>query len=103
MNIRIVVIITGEKQKGLRDKIGDLAKELGIKGEVYYLAKSRKIKAIFEGEEQRVNGIINEIVYWMKGPEGTKLKEIEANAEPYKGNFTKFLIIVPPECFGLGS
>ncbi|OGZ19084.1 MAG: hypothetical protein A2175_02060 [Candidatus Nealsonbacteria bacterium RBG_13_42_11] len=104
MNTRKVVVITGEKQKGIRDKIADLAKKLGIKGEIYYLAKSHKIKVILEGKEEKINEVVGEIVNWMKEcPKGTKIEMMEVETELFKGNFSRFSIIIPPERDGPGS
>jgi acylphosphatase len=87
---RVRVKIFGEVQGVFfRANTKEKADELGIKGWVRNLPDG-SVEALFEGEDQAVNEIIN---WCKKGPIGARVEKVEIKEEKFKNEFKKFSII----------
>lgn len=89
MNARVHVFVSGKVQGVFfRSSTKDKADELGLSGWVKNLQDGR-VEAVFEGEE----GKVEKMVEWCrKGPEYAKVTTVEVIPEPYKGEFSGFLL-----------
>lgn len=89
MNARVHVFVSGKVQgvffrSGTKDK----AEEIGLSGWVRNLQDGR-VEAVFEGEEEKVE----KMVQWCrKGSEYARVTGVEVIPEPYKGEFSGFLL-----------
>ncbi len=89
MNARVHVFVSGKVQgvffrSGTKDK----AEELGLAGWVRNLSDGR-VEAVFEGEEGKVEKMLE---WCWKGPEYARVATVEVIPEPYKGEFSGFLL-----------
>ncbi|MDD5472588.1 MAG: acylphosphatase [Candidatus Methanoperedens sp.] len=89
MNTRVHVFISGIVQGVFfRSSTKDKAEELGITGWVRNLPDGR-VEAVFEGEKENVKKMV---VWCRKGPEYARVLGVEVIPEPYKGEFSGFLL-----------
>lgn len=89
MNTRVHVFISGIVQGVFfRSSTKDRAEELGITGWVRNLPDGR-VEAVFEGDKENVE----KMVEWCRnGPEYARVTGVEVIPEPYKGEFSGFLL-----------
>jgi acylphosphatase len=89
MNVRVHVFVSGKVQGVFfRSSTKDKADELGLSGWVKNLQDGR-VEAVFEGEE----GMVEKMVEWCRrGPEYARVATVEVIPEPYKGEFSGFLL-----------
>ncbi|MCZ7400513.1 MAG: acylphosphatase [Candidatus Methanoperedens sp.] len=89
MNARVHVFVSGKVQGVFfRTSTKDEADELGLSGWVRNLQDGR-VEVVFEGEE----GKVEKMVEWCrKGPEYARVTGVEVIPEPYKGEFSGFLL-----------
>ena len=89
MNVRVHVFISGKVQGVFfRSSTKDMAEELGLSGWVRNLPDGR-VEAVFEGEEKKVEKMVE---WCRKGPEYAIVTGVEMIPEPYKGEFSGFLL-----------
>jgi acylphosphatase len=65
------------------------ADKLGVKGWVRNLTDGR-VEAVFEGEKEAVDAIIE---FCKRGPPLPQVEKVKVKWEPYKGEYGKFKII----------
>ena len=84
---RAHVIISGEVQGvGFRFHTRIKARNLGLRGFVRNL-DSGEVEAVFEGEEDKVN----EMIEWCKkGTDSSLVKDVKVDFEDYSGEFEGF-------------
>ena len=88
MKVRTHVIIGGVVQGVFfRANIEELAHELDVKGWVRNMGE--KVEAVFEGEKEKVDKIIN---FCKRGPPGAKVASFKINWEEFKNEFKDFQI-----------
>ena len=88
---RYHVVIHGRVQGVLfRHNTGKIADRLGIKGWVRN-APDGAVEAVFEGEEEALEKIIN---WCKKGTIGARVDKVEVKEEPYKNEFEAFHITI---------
>jgi acylphosphatase len=88
--IRAHVFVTGKVQGiGFRFHTRIKARNLGLKGWVRNL-ESGEVEAIFEGEENQVNNIIE---WCKKGPDSALVKDVKVILEKYSEEFEGFDIV----------
>lgn len=87
---RVHVFISG-KVHGVcfRSAVADNAMELGIKGFVKNVIDGR-VEAVFEGEEDKVNKLIE---FCKKGPQGARVEKVESLEEKYEGKIKGFGVL----------
>ena len=87
--VRVHLIISGFVQGVFfRSNTQEKAKEIGVFGWIRNLGDGR-VEAVFEGEKERVERIIE----WAKrGPERSRVENVEIKWEEYKGEFEDFEI-----------
>jgi acylphosphatase len=88
--IRVHLFISGRVQGVFfRLTMRQKARNFGVKGFCKNLSDGR-VEAMAEGEEEKVNKLIN----WAKrGPFFARVDKIEIKEENYKGEFKKFEIV----------
>lgn len=87
--VRYHIIVSGLVQGVFfRARMRDKAQELGLTGWVRNLPDG-SLEAVFEGEEERVEQIIN---WAKKGPPGAVVSHLEKIQEEYQGEFKNFEI-----------
>ena len=89
MNAKVHVFVSGKVQGVFfRSSTKDKADELGLSGWVKNLQDGR-VEAVFEGDE----GMVEKMVEWCrKGPEYASVAGVEVIPEPYKREFSGFLL-----------
>jgi acylphosphatase len=89
MKVRAHVYVSGRVQGVFfRSETKEKADEYGVKGWVRNLPDGR-VEAIFEGEKEKVDKIIE---FCRHGPPGAIVKNIEIIWEEWKGEFKDFRI-----------
>jgi len=89
MNVRVHVFVTGKVQGVFfRSSTKNKADELDLTGWVRNLLDGR-VEAVFEGEEEKVEKMVE---WCRKGPEYARVTGVEVIPEPYKGEFSVFLL-----------
>ncbi len=87
--VRAHILVSGRVQGVLfRDGIKRKAKNLGLAGWVRNL-QSGQVEAVFEGEKDKVEQIIN---WARRGPILAKVEELEVDWQECKGEFSDFEI-----------
>jgi len=89
-NIRTHVIISGSVQGvAFRFSMRDVANNAGVTGWVRN-APDGTVEAVIEGEEKRVNSVID----WSRhGPPSARVTHVEIREESYSGEYSNFTII----------
>ncbi len=89
MKKRVRVLISGRVQGVFfRKSLEEFAKERGVKG--WVRNKEEKVEAVFEGEEDEIEKVIN---FCKKGPPLSLVEKVETFLESYKGDYKNFKII----------
>ena len=85
---RVKVIIKGRVQGVFfRANTEKRALALGLKG--YVKNVSKRVEAVFEGEDEKVKEILE---FCAIGPEGSKVSSIDGTEEKYSGDYKEFKI-----------
>jgi acylphosphatase len=89
MKVRAHVFVSGMVQGVFfRSETQYEAKKRGVKGWVRNLPDGR-VEAVFEGEEEKVNELIN---FCKHGPPGARVTSVDVMWENYTGEFKDFEI-----------
>ena len=87
---RVHAIISGDVQGvGFRFHTRIKARNLGLKGWIRNL-DSGEVEAVFEGEDDKVNQIID---WCKKGPDSSLVKDVKVDFEDYTGEFESFEVL----------
>ena len=90
MNVRAHVLISGHVQGVFfRAHTRDFARKYGLRGWVKNRPDGR-VEAVFEGDEEDVNSIID----WCNdGPPGASVSKVDVTWEDYKDEFNSFELV----------
>lgn len=89
MKVRAHVYVSGRVQGVFfRSETQYEANKLGVKGWVRNTADGR-VEAVFEGEKEAVEELIN---FCQRGPPGARVTKVNVHWEDYRGEFKDFKI-----------